>query len=394
MIDHQRSTTVYGCAVRFMVCIGTLLVSTTVSARETQQTPPPALVRVGQVQLQSLQIRQEVIGRLKEVRRAVVASEQPGRVIEVLVEEGEAVVEKTTVLARIDDIWARIEQDATRARLQQAKAGLAEAQAQLQLAQRDREYLDGLLAAGSAKPKEAADAHTTEAEKLAGVDRAEAEVLAAEAELNRSHEQLVRLTVSAPFDGWVIRKMTEVGQWVNQGDPVAEIISRGMIDAVVDVPEAVINQVEVDSTVEVYVEPLAEIVTGRVVVINPSGSPTARTFRVKIRIDDQQSRLKPGMSLLAMIPTSKRASVLTVPRDAVNRSDSGTMVWAELGGVAVPVPVNVLFGEGDRYAIHPRNEANNPGGSRLTDQTNVVVEGAERLFPRRPLLLTKERGSG
>jgi hypothetical protein len=49
---------------------------------------------------------------------------------------------------------------------------------------------------------------------------------------------------------------------------------------------------------------------------------------------------------------------------------------------AMSEPIEVLFGVGDRYAVAPL-----PGGERpvLTQGTPVVVEGAERLWPTRPL---------
>lgn len=343
--------------------------------------PPPALVRVGQVRRESLQARWEVVGRLREVRRAVVAAEQPGRVVEVPVDEGESVEGQETVLARIDDIWAQIALESAKAQLEQAKAGVAEARAQYEQAQRDRNYLDGLLKTGSAKPKEVEDSHTTQQAKQAALDRAEADLLVAQAALSRSQEQLARLTVLAPFDGVVVRKLTEVGQWMNQGDNVAEVISRGEIDVVMDVPESVINHVTVGGEVEVLIEPLGLEQTGRVAAVNPLGSTAARTFPVKVRLDDLGGRLKPGMSVLAWVPTSDRVEVLTVPRDAVSRSALGKVVWAMNHGVAVSVPVEVLFSAGDRYAVSPIGD----GDGLLHEQVPVVIEGAERLFPGRPL---------
>ncbi len=47
----------------------------------------------------------------------------------------------------------------------------------------------------------------------------------------------------APFDGLVVSKMAEVGRWVDPGDAVIEVVSRGTIDAVVDVPERLIDRV-------------------------------------------------------------------------------------------------------------------------------------------------------
>lgn len=365
-----------------LVCLGTLGLVTPASG-DTTQGPPPALVRLGKVKQQMVQARWDVVGRLREVRRAIVAAEQPGRVIEASIEEGQPVIAGQTVLARIDDIWVKLSLESTTAELAQARAGVDEAVADLDQATRDREYLEGLRLAGSAKPKEAADARSTQQAQQARLARAKADVLSAQAQLQRCHEQLKRLTVLAPFDGVIVDKVTEVGQWVNQGDAVAEILSRGQIDAVVDIPERLINQVEAGLEIEMMIDHLSLDVSGRVIAVNPQASTAARTFPVKIRLDDQQGTLKSGMSVTARIPTGRRVDALTVPRDAIHRSTMGLVVWAQIHGQAVPVPVNVLFGHQNRYVVKITE-----GGPGLADGTPVVIEGAERLFPGQPLLAT------
>ena len=69
------------------------------------------------------------------------------------------------------------------------------------------------------------------------------------------------------------------------------------------------------------------------------------------------------------------------------------VVWADRHGVAVPVTVELLFGQGDRFAVRPIEIPGDSNEPSLTEQTVVVIEGAERLFPRRPLLIAKESGA-
>ena len=123
------------------------------------------------------------------------------------------------------------------------------------------------------------------------------------------------------------------------------------------------------------------------VAVNPSGSSAARTFPVKVRLNDPDGKLKPGMSVTARVPMGQRVDVLTVPSDAVHQSAAGAVIWVEVNGAAMPVAVKVLFSEGDRYAVKPIQTDGGPGGAGLSPQTRVVIEGAERLFPGRPLKL-------
>ncbi len=352
------------------------------------QGPPPALVRVGVARHETLQARWDAVGRLSQVQYAVVAAEQPGRVMQVPVDEGDGVTAGQTVLAKIDDVWAKLAVAAAEAHVTQGHAIVAETKAQFDLAERNRHSLEELLKASSAKPKEVADARNEEEAAKARLDRAKADLLIAQADLDLREVQLARLSVLAPFDGVVVKKNVEVGQWVKQGDPVMEVISSGRIDAVIDAPEAVVNQIDAGHEVEVIVEPLSLELIGRVVAINPMGSNAARTYRVKIRLDDPESRLKPGMSVIAKVPTGKSVEVLTVPRDAVYRTANGTEIWADVNSLATPIPVKVLFSQGDRYAVQPTAQ---PPAGALAGDLRVVTEGSERLFPGRPLSIIESR---
>ncbi len=340
--------------------------------------PPPASVRVGEVQVRTLQHRVPVIGRLQEVRRVTVTAEVEGKILELSVDEGVRVTGGETTLARIDQTWAELS-------LKAAEGAVAETQATLTQAQSDAQQLEQLLSAGSARDKEAQDARTMVAATQARLDQAIAQ-------RDRAKIQRDRALVIAPFDGAVSRKLVEAGQWVDPGDGIIELISVGEIDALVDVPERLVVGLAVGDEVRISIEALGLTPVGKIVSIRPDGSNASRTFPVKIRISDLDAKLKAGMSITAEIPVSQNGEFITVPRAAVLYNATGADVWyaAEMGGplpAALPEPVEVLFGLEDRYVVRPL-----PGGQgpALTDGTRVVIEGAERLFPTRPLQILAE----
>lgn len=353
-----------------------------------QKGPPPALVQVGIVTQEELQNHWPVVGRLQEVRRAIVAAEEPGRVIKVVADEGKT-VKTGDVLLRIDDVWAQLAVEAAGAKHRETKADVAEASANLQQAQSDLKLTEDLHKAGSAKLKELNDARAKVAAEQARLEKANAQVSSAEVEIRRASEQLARLTIVAPFNGVVVRKLTELGQWATAGTPVIEIVSLGTIDAVIDVPETLVNNIKPNQTIEVVIEPLIARAAGRVHAIVPVGSTAARTFPVKVRIDDDNGKLKAGMSVTAMVPMSAKSKTLTIPRDAVLSSPDGTYVWGDVGGKAMKINIDILFGHADRYAVRvSRRNAGPP----LRPQMNVVIEGGERiLFPGQPLKITGEK---
>ncbi|MEM7625288.1 MAG: efflux RND transporter periplasmic adaptor subunit [Planctomycetota bacterium] len=343
--------------------------------------PPPASVRVGTVDIQTLQHRVPVVGRLEEVRRVTVTAEIEGKVTDLAVNEGDAVTGGQTKLAQIDKVWADL-------RLKAAEADVAAAEAELTQARNDLGQLEQLKTAGSARAKEVDDARTLVAANQARLN-------GAVAQRDRARTEAERSAIVAPFDGAVSRTLVEVGQWVEPGEGVVEMISSGEIDAVVDVPERFVNTFAVGDGVEVVIDAVNERVVGKIVSVRPDGTNASRTFPVKIRLTDLDTKLRAGMSVIAHLPITREGPFITVPRDAVLFSPGGASVWyaQNMGGpmpAALPEPVNVLFGVGDRYAVEPLPGAAFPA---LNQGTKVVIEGAERLFPTQPLAFEPDPGA-
>jgi len=89
---------------------------------------------VGSAVEMPLRQRFAVVGRLRELRRAELAAEVEGKLIEMAVEEGDAVEAGKTVVARIEDTWAALA-------VRQYEAEVAAAKSELGQAQRDLDYL-------------------------------------------------------------------------------------------------------------------------------------------------------------------------------------------------------------------------------------------------------------
>lgn len=346
--------------------------------------PPPAIVRVVQSEMKPVQERFRVVGRLRELRRATVAAEVEGRVMNVAIEEGDPVIGGQTVLAKIDDVWAKAD-------LAAAQANVAEAQASLEQARLDLAILEDLQAAQSAKPREVQEQRNLVQQREAGLARAEAQ-------LQRVKSELQRVTILAPFDGVVVRKFAETGQWMSPGTEVAEIISTGKIDARLNVPERLINELNVGDDMRIVIEPLNRMVSGQIVAINPAGDNAARTFPVDVRLDDEDGALKLGMSVEGFIAVGQEQPTMLLPRDAVLTRQGRSDVWIGMpqdeGGlpIALPMPVRILYGiDAQTLAVEPLPNAQ---GMTLQPGMSVVIEGAERImFPTQPLLYQDTQGN-
>ena len=336
--------------------------------------PTPAGVRVGNAEVETVQSRFDVVGRLQELQMSTIAAEVEGKVLSVPVEEGDRVKAGKTVLAEIDPVWSDLN-------LKKAEADINARTATLEKDEADLKLLEKLAAVNSAKPKEVTDKRA-----IVKADRAALE--AAIALRDRVKEQVGRLKIVAPFDGLVVQKMTEEGQWVGPGSSVIKVISDGEIDAVVNVPERYVNLIQVGHKVDVRIDALGMTVKGDVVSVTPMGSSSSRTFPVKVRLADLAGKLMPGMSVTAELPLGNESEQVVVPRDAVVYTTNGPVVWVAAKNPKSPMPaamkvnVKILFGLEDKVVVAPATA----GPPLLVDGAQVVTMGAERImFPGQPL---------
>ncbi len=353
------------------------------AAAGAPQGPPPSPVRVDVITRAVVADKIPVVGQLQEVRSSVVASEEAGRVILAGFEVGDKVVANKTILAKIDDFELTSELNTYKALLQETLMLVDEAQARLDRAKKDVEYITALRKNQSTNQMELENAITNLAAQSARLEAGKAAVEQRKAQINRLKEKLTRTIIYAPFDGYAVEKSTEVGQWLTPGAPVAKIISAGPIDAVADVPERVVNNLKPGDPVNVLIEPLNKSVVGKVFAIVPAANKAARTFPVKLRLENPTGDFKAGMSITVSIPTGKAVEQTLVHQDAVLRGDLGAFLWLNLQGMAVRVPVKVIFGDGTRLAIRSLD----PSGPPLMPGMETVVEGAERLMPGSPVMV-------
>ncbi|HPP54775.1 MAG TPA: efflux RND transporter periplasmic adaptor subunit, partial [Thermoguttaceae bacterium] len=286
-------------------------------------------------------------------------------------EEGDLVEAGKTVLARIDDIWARLA-------LEQQQAEWVAAAAELEYQKGELRRLEELFKAAAVTESELHQKQTQ-------IAQLEAKLQQIQAAMAQEQERQKRSVVYAPFDGVVTAKQAELGQYVQPGSPLVEIISRGQIDAQLMVPESAVNHLRLGQTISIGVDPLGEEAVGKVVSITPFGPTASRTFPVRVRIEDPSGRLKVGMSITARIPTGPEKPALVVPKDAVLEKPDEAVVWvvtpdqsASQTGEVRPTPVTIDIRLPTEYAVTVQTAQ---GAELLKPGAQVVIEGGERLMP-------------
>ncbi len=339
------------------------------------QGPQAMLVRVGTVQREAIIPVRTLVGDLIAVRKATIPSEVAGKVVELPVDEGTRVVGGETLLARIDDTWTTLAEAKIASQIAEKEASLAFAKDEL------RRY-EKMLEDDAIPVSEAEQERTL-------IKELEAALSQFNVMLKEAQERKTRLDIIAPFDGSVVAKHAELGEYVPIGSQIVDIVSSGRIDARIMAPEESLPLIEVGSELDLVVDSLGLELRGKVFSINAQGSVGSRTFPVRVELDDQGGKLMPGMGVSVFVPVMRESTELLVPKDAVLTKPDGSMIWivagkgAESGDeaetlVAQPIPVRVLSHTRVAYAISCEREVDR---DKVVPGVKVVTEGLERLIP-------------
>jgi len=293
--------------------------------------------------------------------QAQVASQVAGRVDAILVREGDR-VKKGQVLARLDS-------SEREALLRQAQAGLAQAQAALREADANlRAVQPGVTGAGadiaraqatldeaeasfnrtqelargeaaSSQDLDTARARLMEARaalqsltagkstamgrvgvQLAAAASARARVDVAQAAVRLAEVQLAQDQVLCPFDGLVVNRNLEEGEWAAPGTPVVTVENTERRWVRLDVGEGELAGLKPGAEAKVTVAALpGRTLRGRVAEVGAEGDfalnrdvkrgrPDLRTFRVRVVLEDGGDEVRPGMTAEVSLSSSPAAN--------------------------------------------------------------------------------------
>ncbi|MBQ6617226.1 MAG: efflux RND transporter periplasmic adaptor subunit [Thermoguttaceae bacterium] len=329
------------------------------------------IVRVAPAQMSDISDEQIFDGRLVEIQKVVLASEVSGLINEMTVEVGDKVQAKKTLIVGVDATWLNIALIQAQRQKEFDRVNMTLQKAELNRLERLRERQAGVVTDSELEKQTALAEESVAKYKLS------------EAMENEIQEKLNRTKIYAPFNGAIIRKLAELGAYVSPGTPLVEIVSDGQADALFHINEKFIQRIHIGDPLPIYVPAVDKTVNGEIVSIVPYGSTAARSFPVRIRIDDQDGLLKIGMSVQCTLETTEKAQRLTVPRDAVLQKPGENTVWVVQkesdGSLRVtPVPVYIHAKANAVLAVRPATEA---GEKTLVPGALTIIEGAERLMP-------------
>ncbi len=320
---------------------------------------PPALVVTAEITRGRVTPQAEFVGSVFYSEVSQTATEVAGLVERVAFEEGDRV--------KAGQVLCELGSDLLRKRRDAARASRAQVLAELDIARIEFTRRSRLFEKGSI----AEQTYDENRFRVLALER-RAEALAAEQE--RLELEIQKTRIRAPFDGIVIRRGVELGEWVDVGKTVAEIGRNGWIDVRVDVPERLLAHLGPQAAVRVRIG--EEELEGRLQAVIPRADIATRTVPVKIRLPNRRDFIE-GQSAAVRLPVDRpREDALLVPRDALLTGGGKTVLFVVEEGRARAVPVTVTAYLEGTAAV---------AGPNLAPGQKVVVKGNERLRDGQPV---------
>lgn len=356
---------------RFLCVLGIILFSlnTGIAAAEEKpgtdtgakpQGPPPALVKVAEITQGETEPMVEFVGTVYYVRKSEVAAEVDGIVEQVFFEEGYQVKGGDTLVILGSDILDTVIR-ATRADHDLVLVELEQARKELQ--RREPLYEEGSVS------ESAYDEYYFKTKML------ENRSLSLQASLDRLLLEKKKKKIVAPFNGVIVRKDAEKGEWVDDGGTVAVLADDSLVDIVVNVPSGLLKYLEPGKKLAVKTD--SGRFTGEFLSFVPKGDVATRTFDVKIRMQNPSGLIE-GMEARALVPAAEKNAGLKVNRDALIDRFGQNVIWLVKDSSAKMVPVQVTGYDGMFVGI---------SGPGLEAGDMAVVKGNERLREGQPVRL-------
>jgi membrane fusion protein (multidrug efflux system) len=169
---------------------------------------------------------------------------------------------------------------------------------------------------------------TKQAVAKAKYDSDNAQYKQAEAQIDGIRATIRKKTIRAPFAGSLGIRLVNLGQILNEGEPIVSLQSIDPIFVNFSLPQQQLGQVKPGLKVRVTTDALAgQAIEGEITAISPEVDATTRNIRVQATVANRQERLRPGMFVNVAVVLPASEEVLVIPTTAVLYAPYGDTVF-------------------------------------------------------------------
>lgn len=154
------------------------------------------------------------------------------------------------------------------------------------------------------------------------------------ARMEKQEKPTTAVSIRTPFGGTVMERIATEGTYIATGAPLYKIANLSTLWIQLDAYESDLPLLSVDQEVEIQVDAYpGEEFKGRITFIDPSLDPVKRTAKVRVEIENDEGRLRPGMFAEAVVASAALAGAeapLVIPSSAPLFTGRRAIVYVEI----------------------------------------------------------------
>jgi membrane fusion protein, multidrug efflux system len=356
--------------VLFALLVLVLTLSFCWKQKEVAMEQKPLLVKAELPQKGTLAKYFNYKGTVSAWKTANIVPDASGRVGRILKKQGDK-VGQGELLATLDMTSLELMQ-------KQARAAMAVAQTAYQNARLNAERMKKML------ENKAISQMQYENTQLA-LDAADTQQKSAKANLDLVDYTAKNAYMKAPFAGIIAAKNMEEGDMINpmmgMGQSILTLMDLSTVKITVDAPAEEIERIRIGQKCQVRISSRpGEDFLGEVYSKNLAADPLSKTFKVEIRVENPEMRIKAGVYADIAIEYIRKENIYLLPISALLAGDKEVMV--DDNGVAHKRAVRIGEKDDSRFellsGVNPGELVLTEGNYDLKDGTTIILSGDKK----------------
>lgn len=185
------------------------------------------------------------------------------------------------------------------------------------------------------------------------LDNATSQLAISKALLEGIRARLERTSILAPTNGVLNDLIVEEGEYVDPGNPVAQVVDTDTVKVVVEIPERDVAFFSVGSKAEIFANTKgrAESLVGTITFISELADPRTRSTRTEIILNNEQRLLRSGQIVNVRLTRRILKDAILIPLLAVIPMEESKAVYVVNSSQAMRRDVELGIIRGDQVQI-------------------------------------------
>jgi len=254
-------------------------------------------------------------------RIVTIASEVSGRIERIPLEEGSRV--------KVGDLLIKLNTDLIRPEFESAKA-------QVERDQIEFDRMTNLTKENAATQRD--------------LDNATSQLAISKARLEGIRARLERTSIFAPTSGVLNDLLVEEGEYVDPGNPVAQVVDTDTVKVVVEIPERDVAFFSIGSKAEIIAN-TKESLAGTITFISELADPRTRSTRMEITLNNERRLLRSGQIVKVCLTRRILKDAVLIPLLAVIPMEDSKAVYVVNSSQAKRREVELGIFKGDQVQV-------------------------------------------